>query len=336
MTTLVTGVAGFIGFHVVQALLAAGERVIGIDNLNSYYDVRLKHARLKQLVDSTRFTYWTIDISDAHALAQLISSAPDITNIAHLAAQAGVRYSLTDPYTYVQTNVMGHVAVLETARRLPRCEHVVYASSSSVYGGNDIPFSETDRVDRPQSVYAATKRSGELISEAFAHLYGLPQTGLRFFTVYGPWGRPDMAYFRFADDIMTGRPISLFEGDNLMRDFTFIGDAVNGVLGVLGRPPIGPRPHRVLNLGNNRPERVIQLVRLLEDGLGRKANIRSMKRPRADVEQTHAVTDAIERLVGLRAVTNLPDGIAAFLDWYRDWFADNGVSSGEPFGEPAT
>ena len=334
MTILVTGAAGFIGFHLAKALLKAGENVIGVDNCNLYYDIRLKRARLGHLEEKRGFTFHEVDISCHDVLASIVSRAPDVTHIVHLAAQAGVRYSLIDPFSYVQTNVAGHLAVLEAARCLPSCRHIVYASSSSVYGGNDTPFAESDRVDRPQSIYAATKRSGELMSEVYAYQYGLPQTGLRLFTVYGPWGRPDMSYFRFADDIMLGRPITLFDGGTLMRDFTFIQDAVDGIVTVLDSPPGLLPPHRLLNLGHSHPQSVLDLVHLLEQGLGRKAIIRFSERPKADVTRTHASTEAIAQLSGFRAETGLSEGVAAFLQWYRPWFACNGASSGEPFARP--
>ncbi len=242
MTVLVTGAAGFIGFHVARALLARGERVVGLDNLNEYYDVRLKEARLAQLQAEARFRFLRASVADRAALAALVEAEPGITRIVHLAAQAGVRHSLVDPYAYVEANVMGQVAVLEAARRLKGLTHLVYASSSSVYGGNQrMPFAETDRVDTPLSLYAATKRAAELASHAYAHLYALPQTGLRFFTVYGPWGRPDMAYYAFARAIAAGEPITLYDGGRLRRDFTYVDDVVAGVLGCLDRPPPGGR-----------------------------------------------------------------------------------------------
>lgn len=332
MTTFVTGAAGFIGFHVTKALLGQGDQVIGIDDCNPYYDTRLKRARLDQLTSCSNFVFHEGDIADPTVLEGILSAASDVTRVVHLAAQAGVRYSLSNPFSYVQANVQGHLAVIEAARRLPDCRHVVYASSSSVYGDNAVPFFEGDRVDQPRSVYAATKRSGELISEVYAYLYGLPQTGLRLFTVYGPWGRPDMAYFGFADAIMLGRPITLFDG--VFRDFTYIRDAVEGIIAVLASPPDGAQPHRVLNLGNSHPLPVTDLVRLLEDGLGKRASIQFSERPKADVRQTYASTEAIERLAGFHASTQLPDGIAAFIDWYRPWFERNGVSSGQPYSPP--
>ena len=240
MSILLTGAAGFIGSHVAQALLAQGEQVIGVDNLNTYYDVRLKQARLDRLAEQRGFAFHRLDVADREGMTALAAANPGITAVVHLAAQAGVRHSMIDPYAYVQSNVMGQLVVQEVARRLPALRHLVYASTSSVYGLNqEMPFRETDRVDTPVSLYAATKRADELMAHAYAHLFGLPQTGLRFFTVYGPWGRPDMAYYSFARAIMTGEPITLFDDGRLRRDFTYIDDIVAGVVGCIGRPPEG-------------------------------------------------------------------------------------------------
>ncbi len=265
MTVIVTGAAGFIGMHVAEALLDRGEAVVGVDSVNDYYDVRLKEARLARLEGRPGFSFCRADIADREAMHALAARHQDTRHVVHLAAQAGVRHSMIDPYAYVTSNVMGHTCVLEMARRLPALQHLVYASSSSVYGGNrKLPFSEQDPVDTPVSLYAATKRADELISHAYAHLYGLPQTGLRFFTVYGPWGRPDMAYYGFAEAIMAGRPITLYEGGALKRDFTYITDIVDGVLAVLGHPPGAGEPPQLYNIGNNRSETVSRLVELLE------------------------------------------------------------------------
>jgi UDP-glucuronate 4-epimerase len=242
----------------------------------------------------------------------------------HLAAQAGVRYSMIDPYAYVSSNVMGHVVVLEAARRLPALRHLVYASSSSVYGANSaLPFTETDRVDTPLSVYAATKRADELLSHAYGHLYGLKQTGLRFFTVYGPWGRPDMAYYSFARAIVAGEPITLYDGGALKRDFTYIDDIVAGVIGSLDHPPEAASPVRLLNIGNHRSELVSDLVALLERALGRTARIVTAPRPAADVEETYASVDAIAALTGFASATPLAEGIPRFVAWFRDYHGLN-------------
>ena len=323
MTILLTGAAGFIGFHVARALIGRGERVIGVDNLNPYYDPALKEARLEQL-RGPRFSFHRLDIADREAVDRLVAEAGEgITGVVHLAAQAGVRYSMIDPYAYVSANVMGHVVLLEAARRMSRLRHFVYASSSSVYGLNrDLPFGETARVDQPSSLYAATKRSAELISHAYTHLYGMPQTGLRFFTVYGPWGRPDMAYYGFAQAIMAGEPITLYEGGTLRRDFTYIDDIVAGVLGVLDRPPAAREGPRVLNIGNNRSESVTTLVSLLEAGLERKAVVRTVPKPAADVEETWASVEAIHRLTGYEPSTPLSVGVPRFVAWFREFHGD--------------
>ncbi|MDR3538372.1 MAG: SDR family NAD(P)-dependent oxidoreductase [Acetobacteraceae bacterium] len=320
MTVLVTGAAGFIGSHVAHALLDRGEVVVGVDNLNDYYDVALKRARLKRLGVKSGFVFTHLDVSDRDAVAALVAAHPGIDAIVHLAAQAGVRHSMVDPYAYVQTNVMGHLVVLEAARRLNGLRHLVYASTSSVYGANrDLPFREADRVDTPMSLYAATKRADELMSHAYGHLFGLRQTGLRFFTVYGPWGRPDMAYYSFARAIVTGEPITLYEGGTLKRDFTYIDDIVAGVVGCLDRPPAAEAPTRLLNIGNHRGETVSTLVTLLEQGLGRNAVVRSAPRPAADVEETFASIDAIGALTGFAPRVSLAEGIPRFVAWFREW-----------------
>jgi len=320
MTILLTGAAGFVGFHVARALLARGEAVIGVDNLDPYYDVRLKRARLAQIENAPGFTFHEIDIADREAMQALAGRHRGIGRIVHLAAQAGVRHSLVDPYAYVRANVMGHLVVQEMARHLDGLEHLVYASSSSVYGANTaMPFAETDRVDTPLSMYAATKRADELMAHAYGHLFGLPQTGLRFFTVYGPWGRPDMAYYGFARAIVAGEPITAYDGGNLKRDFTYIDDIVAGVIGCLDRPPDGAVPVRVLNIGNHRSERVGTLIALLEQALGRTAIIKDAPRPRADVEETFASVEAIGALTGFAPTTPLAVGIPRFAAWFCDW-----------------
>jgi UDP-glucuronate 4-epimerase len=324
MTILLTGAAGFIGYHVAEALLARGETVIGVDNLNDYYDPRLKQARLDRLLARAGFAFHRLDVSDRDAIGDIIAENKEIDRIVHLAAQAGVRHSLVDPYAYVQANVMGHLVILEAARRIEGLRHLVYASSSSVYGANQaLPFAETDRVDTPVSLYAATKRADELMSHAYGHLFALPQTGLRFFTVYGPWGRPDMAYYSFAKAIVAGEPITLYEGGALRRDFTYIDDIVAGVLGVLDHPPDGALPVRVLNIGNHRSEPVSALIAALEQALGRTAVVRSAPRPPADVAETFAAIEAIGALTGFAPTTLLRDGIPRFVAWFRAWHGLN-------------
>jgi UDP-glucuronate 4-epimerase len=319
MTVLLTGAAGFIGMHVSQVLLARGERVLGVDNLSTYYDVRLKRARLARLEAQPGFAFIEADVADRDAMLTLAAAHPEVTRVVHLAAQPGVRHSLVDPFAYVEANVMGHLVVLELARRLKRLDHLVYASSSSVYGGNTkLPFAEGDRVDHPVSLYAATKRSAELISESYAHLFGLPQTGLRFFTVYGPWGRPDMAPWMFAEAILTGRPVTLYDGGRLKRDFTFVDDIAAGVVGCLDHPAEGRAP-RLLNIGNHRSEEVRRFVALLEDALGRRANVVDTPRPATDVEETFAGIGAINALCGFVPRTPIEVGIPQFASWYLSW-----------------
>lgn len=320
MTVFLTGAAGFIGYHVAEALLARGERVVGVDDLNAYYDVRLKQARLERLLPQPGFVFRRIDIADPEAVGGLLAQHPGVSRIVHLAAQAGVRHSLAQPYAYVSANMMGHLVVLEAARKLPDLRHLVYASSSSVYGANaEVPFAETDRVETPLSLYAASKLADELMSHAYGHLFGIPQTGLRFFTVYGPWGRPDMAYYAFARAIAAGEPITLYDEGRLRRDFTYIDDVVDGVVGCLDRPPAETPPVRVLNIGNHRNEPVGTLVRLLEQELGRAAVIHHAPRPRADVKETFAAIERIAALTGFTPRTSLADGIPRFVAWFREW-----------------
>lgn len=319
MTVLLTGAAGFIGMHVAETLLARGDRVIGIDNLNPYYDVGLKRARLARLEAQPGFRFLAIDVADREAMLGLAESQAEVTRIVHLAAQPGVRHSLVDPYAYVQANVMGHLVVLELARRLKRLEHLVYASSSSVYGGNHaLPFTETDRVDHPVSLYAATKRSGELISESYAHLFGLPQTGLRFFTVYGPWGRPDMAPWMFSEAILEGRPITLYDAGRLKRDFTFVEDIAAGVVGCLDRPAPTAHP-RLLNIGNHRSVEVRRFVAVLEEALGKRAVVVDTPRPATDVPETFADIEAIRAVCGYEPRTPIEAGIPRFAEWFLSW-----------------
>ena len=320
MTAIVTGVAGFVGSHVAHALLARGEDVLGLDNLNDYYDVALKQARLARLHGQPNFRFERVELADKAAVAAAFALMPDTEHVVHLAAQAGVRYSMVDPYAYVSANVMGHVTVLEAARSLARLKHVVYASSSSVYGGSkSLPFAENDRVDTPQSLYAVTKRTDELASHAYWHLYGMKLTGLRFFTVYGPWGRPDMAYYSFAQAIVDGSPITVYDDGALKRDFTYIDDIVSGVLACLDRPPGEGASPLLFNIGNNRGERVSDLVALLERELGRKAIVRSAPRPVADVVETCADLTAIEAHAGYRPTTTLSVGIPRFVDWFKQY-----------------
>ena len=321
MRVLLTGVAGFIGYHVAEALLARGDAVIGVDNLNSYYDVQLKRDRLARLEPHGGFQFTAADISDRPAMEALVRQNPDITHVIHLAAQAGVRHSLIDPYTYITSNVMGQVVMLETARNLGRLEHFVYASSSSVYGGNTkLPFSVGDETERPNSLYAATKKADELIGHTYAHLYGLASTGLRFFTVYGPFGRPDMAAFMFTDAIMKGKPIRVFNDGNMWRDFTYVDDIVAGVLAALARKPSGSPPHAVYNLGNHKSEKLTDFIAEIERALNRKASYLFEPMQPGDVERTYADIEASRRDLGFDPRTPIGEGIPRFVQWYRGYY----------------
>jgi UDP-glucuronate 4-epimerase len=322
MTVLVTGVAGFIGYHLAGALLSRGERVIGVDNLSPYYDVRLKEARLARLGAQKSFSFHRLDIADRDAVAALTAAHPEIDRVVHLAAQAGVRYSLENPYSYVTANVMGQVTMLEAARRLERLESFVYASSSSVYGANTtLPFSVDDPVDQPVSLYAASKRSCELIGHTYAHLYGIPGTGLRFFTVYGPWGRPDMAAYLFCDAIVAGRPIKVFNRGEMSRDFTYIDDIVAGTVAALDRPPPADMKvrHRLYNLGNNRPERLLDFIAIIEREIGRTAVKELLPMQPGDVPSTYADIEASRRDLGFSPSTPLAEGLRRFTGWYKTY-----------------
>jgi UDP-glucuronate 4-epimerase len=315
MRVLVTGAAGFIGYHVAAALLARGIEVVGVDDCNAYYDVRLKQARLARL--GVGFTFHRLDIADHAALARL---ADGVRVVVHVAAQAGVRYSLEQPFAYAASNLTGHLSVLELVRHSKTVEHLIYASSSSVYGtGSPLPYAETARADQPSSLYAATKRADELMSHSYTHLFGLKQTGLRFFTVYGPWGRPDMAYFGFAEAIMAGRPVTLYDEGRLKRDFTYIDDIVAGIMGVFDHPPADEARHRVFNIGNNQAEYVTDLVRLLEEQLGRQAMTVNLPKPEADPVETWADVSALADLCGYAPKTRLDVGIPRFVSWYQEW-----------------
>ncbi len=321
MPVLVTGAAGFIGSHVCLHLLGRGEAVVGVDNMNDYYDPALKNARLARLRGHKHFTFHQIDIAEQGALTTALAGL-DVKRAVHLAAQAGVRYSLDNPRAYIRSNIVGHLEVLEFCRAQPAFDHLVYASSSSVYGGNTkVPFSETDQVDRPVSLYAATKKADELMSHTYAHLFGVPQTGLRFFTVYGPWGRPDMAYWIFTKAMLEGKPIRVFNNGDMWRDFTYVDDVVEAVVAVLDRPPLGEiPPSRLYNVGNNRPARLGDFIDILERLLGVKANRRFEPMQSGDVERTYADMTALERDLGFRPQTSLEVGLGKFVDWYRsEW-----------------
>ena len=323
MSIVVTGAAGFIGYHLSMALMSRGEEVIGIDNLNDYYDVRLKEARLARLSGQNNFTFHRANIADRDAIFSLLEHDKTVTRAVHLAAQAGVRYSLENPYAYVEANVMGQVVILELCRTLPNLAHLVYASSSSVYGGNtDLPFSEDDRVDHPVSLYAATKKADELMGHVYAHLHGMPMTGLRFFTVYGPWGRPDMAAYIFTKALFEGRPIQLFNYGDMRRDFTYVDDIVGGVMRVMDKPPVaktGKAPHRVYNIGNNNPEDLTQYIKMLEAATGKTAVLEPAPMQPGDVQATYADITGIERDFGFRPKTLIEEGIPKFVAWYREY-----------------
>jgi UDP-glucuronate 4-epimerase len=320
MSVLVTGAAGFIGFHAANALLARGEKVVGFDNFDPYYDVRLKEARAAELAKHRGFRMVRADIAAEGAFASALAD-PAIDRVVHLAAQAGVRYSITHPDAYIRNNIVGHFNVIEACRHRGGIAHLVYASSSSVYGGNEkLPFAVEDRVDRPVSLYAATKAANELVSHAYAHLFGLPATGLRFFTVYGPWGRPDMSLWIFTKAILEGRPLPLFNGGEMRRDFTYIDDIVAGVLAALDRPQAGPA--RVYNLGNRRSESLIRFVELIERATNHKAILDRLPMQPGDVRESFADIEASTRDLGFEPKTTIDEGVPRFVAWYR---AYNGV-----------
>jgi UDP-glucuronate 4-epimerase len=331
---LVTGAAGFIGFHTARRLLEHGRTVVGLDNMNAYYDPALKGARCKELEKDAKFRFARMDLADRTGIASLFAKYR-IPCVVHLAAQAGVRYSLVDPHAYVDANLQGFINILEGCRH-HGCRHLVFASSSSVYGANTrLPFSVHDNVDHPISLYAASKKANELMAHAYAHLFRVPMTGLRFFTVYGPWGRPDMAMFIFASAILEGRPIRLFNFGKMRRDFTYIDDIVEGVVRVLDRVPAGnpawsgdkpdpgtsSAPWRVFNIGNNRSVEVTYLVELLEAELGRPAKKELVPIQPGDVAETCADIDDLVRAVGFRPATSIEEGVRRFIAWYRDYYA---------------
>ena len=333
MKILVTGAAGFIGMSTTLKLLARGDEVVGLDNLNDYYDVALKQSRLDRLTPHPNFRFYKGDVGDRAGVEQLFATEK-FDRVIHLAAQAGVRYSLQNPQAYVDSNVVGFMNILEGCR-YNKVGHLVYASSSSVYGGNTkMPFSEHDSVDHPVSMYAATKKANELMAHTYSHLFGLPTTGLRFFTVYGPWGRPDMALFLFTKAILEGRAIDVFNNGNMQRDFTFVDDIVEGVVRVLDRPATANAsydskaadpatsnvPYRVFNIGNNDPVPLLDFIGCIEQALGRKAEKNLLPLQDGDVPATYANTDALRYWVGFVPATPIKTGIAHFVKWYRDYY----------------
>ncbi len=333
MKILLTGAAGFIGMTTSLRLLARGDEVVGLDNLNDYYDVTLKQRRLDRLTSHPNFRFVKLDVADRSGMEQLFAGGK-FERVIHLAAQAGVRYSLKNPHAYIDSNIVGFTNILEGCRH-NNVQHLTYASSSSVYGGNTkMPFSEHDSVDHPVSLYAATKKANELMAHTYSHLYGLPTTGLRFFTVYGPWGRPDMALFLFTKAILEGRAIDVFNHGNMQRDFTYVDDIVEGVIRVMDHvaepnpaydavqadPATSDAPYRVFNIGNNNPVPLLDFIACIEDALGKKAEKRLLPLQDGDVPATYANTDALRDWVGFVPGTSIQDGIGRFIAWYRDYY----------------
>lgn len=328
-TVLVTGAAGFIGFSLASRLLGGGVRVFGIDNFSPYYDLRLKEARLDLLKQYPTFRFARLDIADRAAMQGLFA-AEHFSKIVHLAAQAGVRYSIEQPLSYVDANLVGFGHILEGART-QRVGHLVFASSSSVYGANrKLPFCETDNVDCPISLYAATKKANELSAYSYAHLFGLPCTGLRFFTVYGPWGRPDMALFKFTKAILAGEPLPVFNEGRMVRDFTYIDDIVEAVVRVVARPPAAgeseehPAPYRIFNVGNGRAVPLLDYIRTIERCLGRKAELQLLPMQAGDIAATLADVSRLEQAIGYRPTTTVDVGVPRFIDWYRNYYRVGG------------
>jgi UDP-glucuronate 4-epimerase len=333
MLLLITGVAGFIGFHISRFLVEKGHHVIGIDNMNGYYDPSLKEDRLSLLRRHSNFEFYHVDLKDKPLVDEVFDRhQPEY--VINLAAQAGVRYSVENPYAYVDSNLIGFMNVLEACRRNP-VKHLIYASSSSVYGGNKVvPFSTDHNVDHPVSLYAATKKSNELMAHAYSHLYGIPTTGLRFFTVYGPWGRPDMAYFSFTRDILSGKPIKVFNHGRMERDFTYIDDIVIGVCQLIDKPPkenpcwneqkdsisTSFAPYKIYNIGNNQPITLMKFINVLEERIGKKAQIVYMDMQPGDVLTTYADVSDLERDIGFRPNTSIEEGLDRFVRWYRGYY----------------
>ncbi len=332
---LITGAAGFIGYHLAKRLLADGVEVIGIDNLNDYYDPRLKEARVERLKRHDGFSFFRVDLKEKTEIDQLFEShRPEV--VVNLAAQAGVRYSIENPYAYVDSNLIGFVNILEACRHYP-VKHLLYASSSSVYGGNTVvPFSTEHQVDHPVSLYAATKKSNELMAHTYSHLYGIPTTGLRFFTVYGPWGRPDMAYFSFTKSIMEGKPIKVFNFGKMERDFTYVDDIVEGINRLINLPPQANKewneesgllsestaPYKIYNIGNNQPVTLEHFISSLEAALGKEAEKIYMEMQPGDVLRTYADVTDLEEKIGFKPQTTIEEGLAEFVDWYRSYYQE--------------
>lgn len=332
MRFLVTGAAGFIGFYVSQRLLALGHQVTGIDNLNDYYDVQLKRDRLAQLTDQPGFDFVQLDLADRDGIAALFARG-QFQRVIHLGAQAGVRYSLENPMAYADSNLIGTLTILEGCRR-HNIEHLVYASSSSVYGMNaKMPFATSDRVDHPVSLYAATKKANELMAHTYSHLYGVPTTGLRFFTVYGPWGRPDMAMFLFTKAIAEGQPIKVFNHGQMQRDFTYIDDIVEGIIRIQDKPPVAKpnwhgadasessAPYKIFNIGNNQPVKLMTFIEAIEKALGKEAVKQYLPMQDGDVPATYADIDDLQQAVGFKPATPIAVGVQRFVDWYKGYYS---------------
>lgn len=324
MTTLVTGAAGFIGYHLCEALLARGDRVVGVDSVNAYYDPKLKAARLERLTARPGFTFVRLDIADRSGMTEFAAANADLTRIVNLAAQAGVRNSLTHPRDYAQANLVGFLEILELARHLPALRHLVYASSSSVYGANTkLPFAVEDPADRPLALYGATKKANEAMAYSYSHLFGIPTTGLRFFTVYGPWGRPDMSAYLFTRAILAGEEIVVNNGGDMRRDFTYVDDIVAGIVASLDRPPAhaadGGAPHRIYNLGNHRSEPLARFIEVIERACGTKARIRYAPMQPGDVKETYADIETSRRDLGFEPRVPIDVGIPRFVTWYREY-----------------
>jgi UDP-glucuronate 4-epimerase len=328
MKILITGAAGFIGYHLTQRLLNQGETICGIDNLNAYYDVSLKQARLAQLKEHPNFSFKLLDLADRPGLDALFKNA-GFDRAINLAAQAGVRHSLENPFSYIDSNIVGFTNLLEACRHYP-VEHLVYASSSSVYGANTkVPFAVTDNVDRPVSLYAATKKANELMAYTYSHLHNIPTTGLRFFTVYGPWGRPDMAYFKFVQAILAGQTLDIYNFGNMERDFTYIDDIVEGLVRVLDKAPKAPKPdtssissppYRLYNIGNHKPVKLLQFIEIIEQALGQTAPKNFLPMQPGEVLTTYADIDDLVQDFGFKPGTSLEEGIARFVQWYRAYY----------------
>jgi UDP-glucuronate 4-epimerase len=333
MNILITGAAGFIGFHLSVRLLSQSFKIIGIDNINDYYDPKLKQSRLEVLGKYNNFNFHKLDIKDKEAVDNIFKVYQP-TYVIHLAAQAGVRYSIEHPYAYVDSNLIGFMNMLEACRSYP-VEHLLYASSSSVYGGNKVvPFSTNHNVDHPVSLYAATKKSNELMAHTYSHLYGIPTTGLRFFTVYGPYGRPDMAYFSFTKDILEGKPIKVFNHGNMERDFTYIDDIVEGIVKLIDKAPIASKewdeskddlstsfaPYKIYNIGNNNPVQLMRFVNALESALGKEAEKIYMDMQPGDVLRTYADVSDLERDINFKPSTSIEDGLKKFVEWYKEYY----------------